>query len=174
MSEVLPAIEKANLWLNDVECRRLHYATTLRHRYDRFQANSEEAAIIYDDRFVRMWRFYLVASEQTFRYGRQTVFQFQISCRQDAVPLTRDYLYEGEQSTQPRRLQNSTSGRSIWYHLQLFLGHPMRSCSGLLPPQANTGIDETTGRGKKVRHAACPANENRGGNQGNVPVAFGS
>ena len=94
MSEVLPAIENANLWLDDVECWRLHYAKTLRHWFDRFQSNSEKAAQIYDDRFVRMWRFYLVASEQTFRFGRQAVFQFQISRRQDAVPLTRDYLYE--------------------------------------------------------------------------------
>lgn len=94
MSEVLPAIENANLWLDDVECWRLHYAKTLRHWFDRFQSNSEKAAQIYDDRFVRMWRFYLVACEQTFRFGRQAVFQFQISRRQDAVPLTRDYLYE--------------------------------------------------------------------------------
>jgi len=94
MSEVLPAIENADLWLDDVECWRLHYAKTLRHWFDRFQSNSEKAAIIYDDRFVRMWRFYLAASEQTFRFGRQAVFQFQISRRQDAVPLTRDYLYE--------------------------------------------------------------------------------
>lgn len=94
MSEVLPAIENANLWLDDVECWRLHYAKTLRHWFDRFQGNSEKAAQIYDDRFVRMWRFYLVASEQTFRFGRQAVFQFQISRRRDAVPLTRDYLYE--------------------------------------------------------------------------------
>ena len=101
MSEVLPPIENANLWLDDVECWRQHYATTLRHWYDRFQANSEKAASIYDERFVRMWRFYLAASEQTFRYGRQTVFQFQLSRRQDAVPLTRDYLYP---STQPPQL----------------------------------------------------------------------
>ncbi len=100
MSEVLPAIENANLWLDDVECWRLHYATTLHHWFDRFQSNNDKAAEIFDERFVRMWRFYLVASEQTFRFGRQVVFQFQISRRQDAVPLTRDYLYEGAQSTQ--------------------------------------------------------------------------
>lgn len=94
MSEVLPAIENAHLWLDDVECWRLHYAETLRHWFDRFQSNSDKAAQIYDERFVRMWRFYLVASEQTFRFGRQAVFQFQISRRQNAVPLTRDYLYE--------------------------------------------------------------------------------
>lgn len=94
MSEVLPAIEHADLWLDDVEVWRLHYATTLRHWFDRFEDNADKAAAIYDDRFVRMWRFYLVASEQTFRFGRQAVFQFQLSRNQDAVPLTRNYLYD--------------------------------------------------------------------------------
>jgi len=100
MSEVLPAIEKADLWLDDVETLRLHYATTLRHWYDRFQSNRDKVAAIYDDRFVRMWRFYLVASEQTFRFGPQAVFQFQLSRAQDAVPLTRDYLYASMQVKQ--------------------------------------------------------------------------
>ena len=100
MSEVLPAIEKANLWLDDIETLRLHYATTLRHWYDRFQSNREKVAAIYDDQFVRMWRFYLVASEQTFRFGPQAVFQFQLSRAQDAVPLTRDYLYASMQVKQ--------------------------------------------------------------------------
>lgn len=103
MSEVLPAIEKANLWLDDVETLRLHYATTLRHWFDRFQSNSTKAAAIYDDRFVRMWRFYLVASEQTFRFGPQAVFQFQLSRAQDAVPLTRDYLYDTQHVRQSSR-----------------------------------------------------------------------
>lgn len=103
MSEVLPAIEKANLWLDDIEALRLHYATTLRHWYDRFQSNREKVAAIYDDQFVRMWRFYLVASEQTFRFGPQAVFQFQLSRAQDAVPLTRDYLYASMQVKQSSR-----------------------------------------------------------------------
>jgi len=103
MSEVLPAIEKADLWLDDVETLRLHYATTLRHWFDRFQSNSTKAAAIYDDRFVRMWRFYLVASEQTFRFGPQAVFQFQLSRAQDAVPLTRDYLYDTQHVRQSSR-----------------------------------------------------------------------
>ena len=103
MSEVLPAIEKANLWLDDIETLRLHYATTLRHWYDRFQSNREKVAAIYDDQFVRMWRFYLVASEQTFRFGPQAVFQFQLSRAQDAVPLTRDYLYASMQVKQSSR-----------------------------------------------------------------------
>jgi len=93
MSEVLGAIEKEPLWVTDVEVWRLHYAETLRHWFDRFVAREDEARALYDDRFCRMWRFYLVASEMTFRANNQTVFQFQLARRQDAVPLTRDYLY---------------------------------------------------------------------------------
>jgi cyclopropane-fatty-acyl-phospholipid synthase len=93
MSEVLTAVEKEGLWSTDVEVWRLHYAETLRHWHDRFQANRDRAREIYDERFCRMWRYYLVASELTFRLHHQCVFQFQLAHRQDAVPLTRDYLY---------------------------------------------------------------------------------
>lgn len=98
MSETLSAVEHARLWPADVECWRLHYAYTLRHWYDRFNAHQEEVRAIYDDRFARMWRFYLAASEQTFRHGHQAVFQFQLSRKIDAVPLTRDYLYHQPQT----------------------------------------------------------------------------
>lgn len=90
----MSAIEKTRLWATDIECWRLHYACTLRHWYDRFQKNADQVAAMYDDRFVRMWRFYLAACEQTFRHGPQAVFQFQLSRNIDAVPLTRDYIYE--------------------------------------------------------------------------------
>ena len=93
MSEVLAPIERVGLWVDDVEVLRLHYAETLRAWHDRFMANRERIRAIYDERFCRMWRFYLVASEMTFRETRQVVFQFQLSRRQEAVPLTRDYLY---------------------------------------------------------------------------------
>jgi len=93
VSETMSAVEKARLWATDIECWRLHYAYTLRHWYNRFQKNEREVAAIYDERFVRMWRFYLAASEQTFRHGPQAVFQFQVSRNINAVPLTRDYLY---------------------------------------------------------------------------------
>ena len=93
MSECLKAVEKEDLWVTDVEVWRLHYAETLKHWHDRFMARIEEAKEIYDERFCRMWRFYLIASELTFRLHRQCVFQFQISRRQEAVPLSRDYLY---------------------------------------------------------------------------------
>ncbi|GAA6208253.1 cyclopropane-fatty-acyl-phospholipid synthase family protein [Cognatishimia sp. WU-CL00825] len=99
MSEVLKALEKERLWVTDVEVWRLHYAETLRHWHDRFSNHIEEAEALYDARFCRMWRFYLVAAELTFRLHRQCVFQFQITREQTAVPLTRDYLYRAAESS---------------------------------------------------------------------------
>lgn len=93
MSEVLRPIEDARLWATDIEIWRLHYAETLRHWYSRFMENADRARALYDARFVRMWRFYLVACEMNFRHAVQCVFQFQLARAQDAVPLTRDYLY---------------------------------------------------------------------------------
>ena len=93
LSEVAEAIQKTGLRIGDIECLRLHYAMTLRCWFDRFSASAEVAAALKDDRFVRMWRYYLAASEQTFRHGPQDVFQVQLCRRPDAVPITRDYLY---------------------------------------------------------------------------------
>ncbi len=93
ISEAMAAVEKEQLWPADIEVWRLHYAETLRHWEQRFSANTERARALYDDRFCRMWRFYLVACEQAFRYNWQCVFQFQLARKRDAVPLTRDYLY---------------------------------------------------------------------------------
>jgi cyclopropane-fatty-acyl-phospholipid synthase len=95
LSEVARSVETAMLWPTDVECWRLHYAYTLRQWFDRFTDNEEEVRSLYDNRFVRMWRFYLAACEQTFRHGTQGVYQIQLSRSIDAVPLTRDYLYSG-------------------------------------------------------------------------------
>ncbi|MDH3262529.1 MAG: cyclopropane-fatty-acyl-phospholipid synthase family protein [Paracoccaceae bacterium] len=96
LSEVMTAVEKENLVTDDVEVWRLHYAETLTHWYDRFVARQDEARALYDERFCRMWRYYLIASELTFRLNRQVVFQLQLSKKQEAVPLTRDYLYPPE------------------------------------------------------------------------------
>ncbi len=93
LSEVMPAVQDAGLWTADVEVWRLHYAETLRHWRMRFEAHLDAATALYDARFCRMWRYYLIASEMTFRHHRQCVFQLQLAHRQDAVPLTRDYLY---------------------------------------------------------------------------------
>lgn len=92
-SEVLTAIEQETLWATDVECLRLHYAKTLQVWLERFEANVEKVAMLYDERFIRMWRFYLVASEQSFRFQRQAVYQFQLARSINAVPITRDYQY---------------------------------------------------------------------------------
>ena len=104
LSEVLAAIERAGLWVTDIEVLRLHYAETLRHWRQRFLDNREKIKEIagYDDRFCRMWEFYLAGCEVAFRYMRQMVFQIQISRRQDAVPLIRDYMVTEE------RLKNVT------------------------------------------------------------------
>ena len=93
LSEVASAIEGSGLRIGDIECLRLHYAMTLRRWFDRFSSKADMAADLRDERFVRMWRYYLAASEQTFRHGPQDVFQFQLCRRADAVPITRDYLY---------------------------------------------------------------------------------
>lgn len=92
LSEVLPAIEHAGLVVTDIEILRLHYADTLRLWRERFLARREEVKLLYDDRFCRMWEFYLAACEVGFRHAGLTVFQIQIAKRQEAVPLTRDYI----------------------------------------------------------------------------------
>ncbi|RTL52812.1 MAG: class I SAM-dependent methyltransferase [Bradyrhizobiaceae bacterium] len=92
LSEVLPAIERSGLLIEDIEILRLHYAETLKAWRERFLARREEAARLYDERFVRMWEFYLAVSEMSFRKQNVMVFQIQISKRQDVVPFTRDYI----------------------------------------------------------------------------------
>jgi cyclopropane-fatty-acyl-phospholipid synthase len=105
LSEVMAAIEKSGLWVTDIEVLRLHYAETLRHWRQRFLANREKVKQIagYDERFCRMWEFYLGGCEVSFRYFNQMVFQIQIARKQDAVPLTRDYMVEAEQQTAAAR-----------------------------------------------------------------------
>ena len=93
LSEMMKAVENQGLIETDIEVWRLHYALTLRHWHDRFMENIERARALYDDRFCRMWRYYLIASELTFLLNRQVVFQMQLARQQEAVPLTRDYLY---------------------------------------------------------------------------------
>lgn len=96
LSEVLAAVEKAGLWVTDIEILRLHYAETLRHWHERFQAQREKARELYDEKFCRMWEFYLISSEIGFRKRGQMVFQLQLAKRHDAVPVTRDYIGEWE------------------------------------------------------------------------------
>ena len=98
LSEVLAAVEEVGLWVTDIEILRLHYASTLREWRRRFLANRAKIEALYDERFGRMWEFYLAGCEVAFRYMGQMVFQMQIAKRQDAVPLTRDYITDFERS----------------------------------------------------------------------------
>jgi cyclopropane-fatty-acyl-phospholipid synthase len=96
LSEAMRAIERAGLLVADVEILRLHYAETLKHWRERFLAHRDDAERLYDERFVRMWEFYLAASEMSFREQMMMVMQIQITKRQDVVPLTRDYITREE------------------------------------------------------------------------------
>ena len=92
LSEVLPSIERSGLWVTDIEVLRLHYAYTLKQWRERFVANWDKAAALYDERFCRMWEFYLIASEFSFRYGKHMVFQIQMTKAVDTLPLDRGYM----------------------------------------------------------------------------------
>jgi cyclopropane-fatty-acyl-phospholipid synthase len=109
LSEVLPAIERSGLLVDDIEILRLHYAETLKAWRERFLARREEAARLYDERFVRMWEFYLAASEMSFRKQGMMVTQIQISKRQGVVPITRDYIAAEERRL--RGIENSRGPR---------------------------------------------------------------
>jgi cyclopropane-fatty-acyl-phospholipid synthase len=96
LSEVIPAIERAGLLVCDIEILRLHYAETLKAWRDRFMARREEAVRLYDERFARMWEFYLASSEMSFRKQNLMNFQIQLTKRQSVVPMTRDYIAREE------------------------------------------------------------------------------
>ncbi|EKF56927.1 cyclopropane-fatty-acyl-phospholipid synthase [Agrobacterium albertimagni AOL15] len=96
LSEVVPVIERQGLVVCDIEILRLHYAETLKAWRDRFMARREEAVGLYDERFARMWEFYLASSESAFRHQGMMVFQIQLAREQTAVPLRRDYIQEAE------------------------------------------------------------------------------
>lgn len=96
LSEILPHVERAGLLVTDVEILRLHYAETLKHWRDRFAAHRAEVAELYDERFCRMWEFYLGIAEQSFRARRQFVWQIQLAKTVEALPITRDYIGEAE------------------------------------------------------------------------------
>ncbi len=98
LSEVLPAIEKSGLMTTDVEILRLHYAETLKNWRERFLANRDKAKAIYDERFCRMWEFYLSASEAAFRWQDMMVFQIQLTKKNDVLPMTRGYIEKAEKS----------------------------------------------------------------------------
>ncbi len=92
LSEVLPKIEKQDFWVTDIEILRLHYAETLRHWRTRFNLNRDEIRALYDEKFCRMWEFYLIGAEVDFRYLSPMVFQIQLTKKHGPVPLTRKYM----------------------------------------------------------------------------------
>jgi cyclopropane-fatty-acyl-phospholipid synthase len=112
LSEVLPAIQRSGLVVTDIEVLRLHYAETLKAWRARFMARREEAVRLYDERFCRMWEFYLAACEMSFRHRGLMVFQIQLARRQDAVPLTRDYIGPAEE-----RLRQAERGQRAPFRL---------------------------------------------------------
>ncbi len=96
VSEVVPAVEKAGLMITDIEILRLHYARTIRHWRRRFAANRDAIAGLYDQRFCRMFEFYLAGAELAFRREGNMNMQIQLVRDQEALPLTRDYMLEAE------------------------------------------------------------------------------
>ncbi|MEL6463813.1 MAG: cyclopropane-fatty-acyl-phospholipid synthase family protein [Pseudomonadota bacterium] len=99
LSELAPAMEKSGLWQTDIEVWRLHYAKTIRHWRDRFDAHLDQIRESYDERFVRMFRYYLTVCILAFEHQMQGVYHLQLAHRRDAVPLTRDYLNEANAPT---------------------------------------------------------------------------
>jgi cyclopropane-fatty-acyl-phospholipid synthase len=96
LSEVLPFIERSGLIVTDIEILRLHYAETLRAWRERFLAHYAKAAALKGETFCRMWEFYLAGAEAAFRHYGLIVFQIQMVKRIDALPITRDYMFEME------------------------------------------------------------------------------
>jgi cyclopropane-fatty-acyl-phospholipid synthase len=104
----MASIERVGLFVTDTEILRLHYADTLKAWRERFIAHRDEARVMYDERFCRMWEFYLAGSESSFRVDGHMVFQIQLAKNQDVVPMTRDYVPEREARLRRREGQKPT------------------------------------------------------------------
>ncbi|MFT5539757.1 MAG: cyclopropane-fatty-acyl-phospholipid synthase [Alphaproteobacteria bacterium] len=102
LSEVLPVVEKKRLFITDIEILRLHYAETLKAWRARFAQNRDKVADLYDERFCRMWEFYLIGAELAFRNEGEFVFQMQLTRDQSTVPMTRDYIQAWERDSRDR------------------------------------------------------------------------
>jgi cyclopropane-fatty-acyl-phospholipid synthase len=115
LSQLAPIFERQRYWLTDLENLRLHYAMTLAEWDKRFQANREHVAKLYDERFCRMWEFYLRSCEAGFRWGGLTVFQFQLARDIGAIPITRDYMvHEEDRLRAAANRQSPESGEVLW------------------------------------------------------------
>ena len=93
MSEVIGPIEKSGLIISDLEVLRMHYAHTLRNWKERCIKNKSKIIEMFDEKFFRMWEFYLTSCEMIFKWGDQVVFQFQLTKDLTTAPNTRDYIY---------------------------------------------------------------------------------
>ena len=93
MSELASPIEKSGLIVSDIEVLRMHYAHTLRHWKERCISNKSKILEMFDEKFFRMWEFYLTSCELAFKLGDQVVFQFQLTKDLTTAPTTRDYIY---------------------------------------------------------------------------------
>lgn len=111
LSEVLPSVERQGLWTTDLEILRLHYAETLACWRRNFLARRDEAKAMYDERFCRMWEYYLVASDLFFRRLDGMVFQLQLARDRHTLPLTRDWMFEAE-----AQLRRADEAETVRYH----------------------------------------------------------
>ena len=93
LSEISKPIEKSGLIVSDIEVLRMHYAHTLRNWKERFLSKKDTVLDMFDEKFFRMWEFYLASCEMAFKWGDQVVFQLQLSKDNISVPNTRDYIY---------------------------------------------------------------------------------
>ncbi|MFA5963649.1 MAG: cyclopropane-fatty-acyl-phospholipid synthase family protein [Sphingomonas sp.] len=116
LSQIVPEIERSYLWLTDLEVLRLHYAYTLEAWLDRVNRNRAAIVALYDERFVRMWQFYLAASISAFRHDGHCVHQLQLTRKRDAVPIVRDYMLAGERALNASGPEASTNvaGKDSW------------------------------------------------------------
>ena len=93
LSEIARPIEDSGLVISDMEVLRMHYSHTLRHWKERFLSKKETVLEMFDERFFRMWEFYLASCEMVFKWGDQVVFQLQLTKDNRSTPTTRDYIY---------------------------------------------------------------------------------
>lgn len=109
LSEVLPALESSGLLTTDIEILRLHYAETLRCWRRRFSANRPAIQALYDERFCRMWEFYMAGAELSFRVQGHMAFQIQMSRSLETVPLTRDYITDADRQATASTVKAQTA-----------------------------------------------------------------
>ncbi|HWH21999.1 MAG TPA: cyclopropane-fatty-acyl-phospholipid synthase family protein, partial [Allosphingosinicella sp.] len=112
LSEIVSVSERHRLAITDIETLRRHYGYTLEQWYRRTNQNSDEIVALYDERFFRMWQFYLAGAEAAFQHGGMVNYQLQFVRNRDALPLTRDYMFEAEAKLRALNLSAPLDGRA--------------------------------------------------------------